>query len=115
MGESMKLSIKKTSLVVLSLFIMTLPLKTEAFDLAEYQTSFNTAKDSHQAAMADLATKEAQYKVAYNARLTLEKLNRQEEKQAAIDAGDSAAENAAQSEINKLDAMRLASNACGLY
>ena len=108
----MKLSIKKTSLVILSLFIITLPLKTEAFDLADYQTTFNAAKDSHQAAMSDLATKEAQYKVAYNARLNKDKSDLQVAKLAETDPAKQAE---IQAKIDELDEMRVKSNACGLY
>ena len=108
----MKLSIKKAYLVILSLFITTLPLKTEAFDLADYQTSLTNAKDTHQAAMADLAAKEAQYKVAYNARLNKDKSDLQAAKLAETDPDKQLA---IQDQIDELVEMRAKSNACGLY
>jgi hypothetical protein len=89
--------------------------EVSAFDLADYAKTHDDSKVAYQAAMATLSAKESAFRMAYNARITLERLNKVTEKQAALDIGDEAAAALAQKAIEDLDAMKVNSNACGLY
>ncbi len=108
--RSFKLSLAKF-LIILSFS----SLKVSAFDLEDYATTYRASRDAYQTAMATLSAKESAFRTAYNARITLERVNKVNEKQAALDAGDQATADAAQLAIDALDQMKVNSNACGLY
>ena len=90
-------------------------LEVSAFDLEDYATTFRASRDAYQTALTTLSAKESAFRTVYNARITLERVNKVAEKQTALDSGDQAAADAAQLAIDALDEMKVNSNACGLY
>jgi hypothetical protein len=105
----------KTFFIKFLIFFSFSGLEVSAFDLEDYATTYRASKDAYQTALTTLSAKESAFRTAYNARMTLERVNKVNEKQAALDSGDQDAADAAQLAIDTLDEMKVNSNACGLY